>query len=1579
MSTSSQSHVAAITQTVNALLLRTFALLQTPLSVLKLHRALNSADQALATASHFHRFDLEARAHLYRGHVLRAWGRWRAAHAAYVRAASARGLGFSDADIRSLTRDCIEMIRFEDEREERLRRAHRAANAKHGTEGTKVVRFSDEQRTLAVLQHHNDDNESTRSGESAGEKYLILDSDGEVVETMAGTKLPSNPTQGGDVRKTDGDDNDKPVSSGFGGDVSSTTGPETPHFPDNGAGSAPEPGKGQSTISPTGKAATEEDTAGWAKGATDTLPRRKSRQQDAHAGLDRTTASQSENYSAWYPPGGASSLQSALTDDITASSPQTGAGREDLRSDNHPGNSGVVFDAEIISPLSLSHSPGAGVGVRAGATSPGPHGGGARPAVEDLSPEYPAFAFGRRNAGLTNFPDLAPHADPGPLSPVSHPPGALGTGGRRGITGRPRRVASGGLWGEGESVSVDITDGPAFGAQRRREEDAEAPGVQGGEYPLSEDPWPTQADASSTTTIQTPVPTRPARLESWMSSGFAPAPLRPNQPYPSSNPSPRQQQSQSSSPQTAIPIINGSSFRPVPALLAYENEPPRAGRGFDSRRARAPPPGSSARTHLFVRPQFLPRGIIEHAEIIAAYNKAFEATPETTKMLLGARHRYPNYARDEAARYRKLEFEAETGESMSNEAYYALFDLETANDGMISALLEWMQGRKWVKVPFVNRILHQVCRLMFTSAQEEARLRLRFRRDCDALRDEVEAADEEIKMERMENSWQRMDAAMKRLHRLVTENSDEFRAKPEVLYYCTMDAGKWGLLSHQFTSLLRTRKDIENAIKERGEALMEDLGHLELVHNKLAANDGETRDYLRLRKEKTQDPKAFLSDHQKLLEEARRTDEEINLEEGVRHATTSKFLEAAAHRRSRRGQSAVATDEEAVTSLHPPSFLVFPSPQMLDSREVQSMPPDPVPVPSDHVSTGGPVESGPDVFRPFRTNLTNPVTPGPPDSSRVPADPPADPFPSRPGQLAPERRPQFSNPWHDAELVRPRGPCTRCQTLEQEIKAKQDEIDKGRSMNAVRLAEMEQLKKAIKAFGNKNLEETFKQLDVYQDMVRMEMRQDLEFALPALEMHGRRAYDHTNALETSLCYWQTGGSTKNLLTELEPMVRSVKRLANAFDDLRFQVIGQLKQVDAKKEGRLSLLDENARLNRLVQTLEKEVEGSKSQAMQSLQSRTDAKLDLARTTHEKLVAENDQLKKRIQDCRKQLSDLESGIGKQEADDFQAVNTGAQEEAVGNLRKKEAELIELKARNKTLEEQLAAARVELDVLSKGREERAGARNPEKHDEDLQAEAKAEAAKLKWTSRPKIYDSNSGSQHSDKITQLRADMLDALSRAGLKPYESLNSEAKRALPSLAQSVLWPKKPLATNQTPEEGLRAIWRLTAFSRKRKDVVAALKRGDVDRASERLKHLQMWDEEVGPWQNEDQGAEVRRTINFLSSYTNLELGKVEGFGPGSSERRYAAQTLFDQAVSSGGKETQASWSHLRQHLGNCLRSGKEEEPVCDCKYKPRICLKHRREGGGRYHNFMEVDDPQQAEMELPQEAINSLRDHAIVM
>ncbi|OHE95293.1 hypothetical protein CORC01_09438 [Colletotrichum orchidophilum] len=187
MSNSSQSDTAtatdSIAQTVNALLLRTYALLQTPLSVLKLHQALNSADQALAIAAHSHRFDLEPRAHLYRGHVLSAWGRWREAHAAYVRAASVRGVGFTGTDIRGLTRDCIVMIKFEAERSQRANRAlEMESKAK---DGLKMVRFRDEEVVLKAFYDYDDDNDNDddemQSDASQSGFCLILNGDGEVV------------------------------------------------------------------------------------------------------------------------------------------------------------------------------------------------------------------------------------------------------------------------------------------------------------------------------------------------------------------------------------------------------------------------------------------------------------------------------------------------------------------------------------------------------------------------------------------------------------------------------------------------------------------------------------------------------------------------------------------------------------------------------------------------------------------------------------------------------------------------------------------------------------------------------------------------------------------------------------------------------------------------------------------------------------------------------------------------------------------------------------------------------------------------------------------------------------------------------------------------------------------------------------------------------------------------------------------------------------------------------------------------------------------------------------------------------
>ncbi|KAF4785847.1 hypothetical protein HER10_EVM0010584 [Colletotrichum scovillei] len=194
MSTSSQSDSIApaadsAAQTVNTLLLRTYALLQTPLSILKLHQALNAADQALAIAAHLHRFDLEPRAYLYRGHVLSAWGRWREAHAAYVRAASARGVGFAGTNIRGLTRGCLAMIEFENMRRQNMRRALEIGD--QAKDGLKMVRFRDEESlVLKAFYDYDDDDDTnddiddddeTHSEASHSGLYLILNGSGEVV------------------------------------------------------------------------------------------------------------------------------------------------------------------------------------------------------------------------------------------------------------------------------------------------------------------------------------------------------------------------------------------------------------------------------------------------------------------------------------------------------------------------------------------------------------------------------------------------------------------------------------------------------------------------------------------------------------------------------------------------------------------------------------------------------------------------------------------------------------------------------------------------------------------------------------------------------------------------------------------------------------------------------------------------------------------------------------------------------------------------------------------------------------------------------------------------------------------------------------------------------------------------------------------------------------------------------------------------------------------------------------------------------------------------------------------------------
>ncbi|GKT50948.1 uncharacterized protein ColSpa_11129 [Colletotrichum spaethianum] len=1439
----------------------------------------------------------------------------------------------------------------------------------------------------------------------------------------------TNPTGGDDVSQTSGNIQDLYDPSNSAEDFASTSGPKTTNVPDNTAEPTSAPAENQTTNSTAREGTTQEKAASIANRSTASLPQQAYPNENVDGGPQRSIASQIDNYRAWFPPA------SALADDIAAPFRQTEGERKGLQRRVHTEVPIIGAGAEAISPLDLNHGPGVG------AAKPELHKEESRKRHQDSSPEDTGLILGQEDMGLVKVSDLISQTIPKigldsnlrPLPPIPHAPEATIPATQPNFTAAPRRTsnlprisidtlntattddrdtlpsalarrpdlvsaslpvspttpisASGALtprevarrernvrsrWhipddesDEEKSAPADAADSPAsLQAQGQSQAAEETQGTQKSQEHLTEDPLPSLAEAQSTITIQTPIPTRPVKFKLWRSPEYAPEPLRSNPTYPPI--SLPQQQYQTLSSQTATPTQSHQPFRSISAPQAYNVEPPRVGTGFDHHRVRAPAPGTPWRTHLFIAPQVLLGGTAEHARIIEAYNAAFDATSEATQTFLSTRYRYPDYTRDEAARRRKLDFEAATGESMSDDAYYALFDLETANDGMISALLEWMQGRTWVKVPFVNRILHQVCRLMFTSAQEEARLRLRFQRDCYTLQDEIDAADENTKMERMRDSWQRMDAAVKRQYNFVTANSDDFRAPPEVRHNCNLDARHWDPLSHRFTSLLRNRQDIEDTIGRQGEVLKEDLGQLGLVYDELEKNSRDTTDYMRKRKEKAVDPELFQSTNQRVLDYARFLNEEVNVEEEVRRATTAKFLEAATRRLQLRDRYALTMDQVA-EDLPEPSVPVFLSPQMLDSQEIRPVPHDPMLVPSDRPQAGGSENRSPENF----------VAPGSVDPSQVPAHPPASPFPMRAGQHAPEPRPNFSNPWQEVELMRPRGSCTRCQMLERELQAKQKDLDESRRVNRAQSAEVEKLKETIKSIQDKDTETAFEHIDDYQQIVRTDLRQALQFILSMLEMHGRRAYDQANVLETSLHFWQTGGSLENVLTELQPLARFVRRLANTVYDIGSQISNQLEQVDCKKEDRLRFLDENARQRRLIQSLEAQIDSLTTQTQQGLEAHANKELELARTIQQQMQAESDRLKEQIQDCQKQLEDLRSETEKRDMDALQTADNSIQD-LNDRLKRKEVELGELEAQNRALEERLATTTEKVEALGKAKEERdEQVRNLEKHVKDLQIqlEAKAEAAKWSWKPRPQAGDPNSESQHSDRISQLRTELMEELDRAGSRPYQRFDTEARKVLPGLARGILWPKKSAAANQAPDQGVKVFWRLAAFSRMRGEVVAALERRDFEEASERLNRLQAWNTEMGPWQTEAQTTEVLRTMNFLRSYANLELGKIEGFGAASSERLQVARAFFDEAVSSGDTETHTSWDSLKEHMRYRLDSG-EGEPMCECEYKPRICPKHQRGGGARYHNFMEADDPQQAEIELTQDAYNSLREHA---
>ncbi|KAK2052872.1 hypothetical protein LY76DRAFT_687602 [Colletotrichum caudatum] len=1319
------------------------------------------------------------------------------------------------------------------------------------------------------------------------------------------------------------------------------------------------------------------------------LPRQAHPDEDADAGPRSTSAVQMGDSRLGFPSAGAGALPSALPDDTASSSRQTGPEMRDPEGRGHADIPAAGDDAEIISLLDLGHGPEAG-GLTSELREMGPQPG--YPIAS--SPGDTALILGEEDQGLKRVNDLISHAVPGPgfeakpslLPPIPHAHGAMipelqsnipatddhglvpSLMARRSATHLfASSLASSremGRYAERESSRWNIPDGRLeervsasmlgtdVPASLRVPGLGRAPEERQGGLP-SQNPSPGQGGAQPNIIIHTPTPTRPIFSGILRSPAYDPEPLASSPPYPTTPPF--RQQSRASSQGTATPTQD--RFR------AYKLEPPRQGRGFDHRRIRAPDPGTSARTHLFVAPQLLPTA--EQESIIKAYNMAFDATLDSTKTLLSKLHRYPGHTRDVAAQLRKLEFEVTTGESMNEEAYYALFDLETSNDGMLSGLLEWMQGRTWIKVPFVNRIIHQVCRLMFTSAEEEARLRLRSQRDCDLLRSSLEAAEENVAMERVQNSWQRMDAAVKTQHLFAMANADGFRDSNDVESNCYRDAGVWNPLCLRFTSLLRAREDVEEAIRDRqGQILDEDLNKLERIYRELATVNKKTSEFMSVRNQKANNPELFQSNNRRTIDFLRFLSEDINTEERVRQTVMDRFLDIAAHRMQSRGRHGFTLDQ-GVEDLPETSIPVFLSPEMLSSERMSPFPQDPVPEEGPGTSSSASSQSS---YRSPRSSAAGPSSP-----SQGPAHPPADPCPTQANQPGADSGPGFTGPWKKAQLMRPRGSCTRCQMLEKELEVRQKQVDECCRKNQAQSNEVERLQKIVRAIDNKDMQAAFKHMDGYQDMVRAELRQALQFVLSMLGMEGRRAHDQTKALEASLQFWQGGGPMDNVVTELEPMARSVRRLATAIGDVVSHLTGQLEKVDSEKEVRLQLLNENDSQRRSLESLRKEMKDMEANATEA-----------AKTIELQMQEESNRLKDQIRECESQIEDLRKEHKEWEKDAPQTADSSIQA-LKDKLEKKEAELGKLKAEKKNLEEQLKITREKLEALSKATEKKdEQVKNLEKHIKDLLIKLKAQddAAKWFWGPHRQKSDANFENQDGDKIVHLRTELFKELGKSDSKPHQNFKMDIREWMPSLIRGVLWPRHTSAAKEAPGEASQIFWRVAAFSRRRGEAVAALERRDLEDASERLDNLQAWNAAMGPWESEAQSAEVLRSIKFLSSYAELELRKAEGFSEASSKRLVTAMNLFQQGLSLHGTGGLPSWESVRHHLHYQLdRSGEEEKPVCECEYKQRICAKHKH-GGARYHNFMEEEedgDAQEPDIELTQEAYSLLRNHAFTV
>ncbi|OHE95294.1 hypothetical protein CORC01_09439 [Colletotrichum orchidophilum] len=1101
--------------------------------------------------------------------------------------------------------------------------------------------------------------------------------------------------------------------------------------------------------------------------------------------------------------------------------------------------------------------------------------------------------------------------------------------------------------------------------------------------------------------ILTPKPTRP---------GDIPEVLRSHQLVSSSTPSQksqRQHSSRHSSEDTVVPplppVHQTQRCRPnqqLPAALgAYNTEPVREGPGFNLRRIWAPAPGEPTRTHIFIRPQPLPGGDEERTMIIKTWNEIFATMPPEFQSMLSSRLRYPSYTRDVAARFRKEEFEKATGEGLSSDDYYALFDLETSNDGMISALLEWMQGRTWVKVQYVNRIIHQLCRLMYTSAQEEARLRLTYRQGMDSLIEKLDEVEVKCAAERMLRAWERLDESMRGQHNFIrqtlTRNGDHWGHIPGVVVMsgCSRDVKHWEKLLATSRALALSHHRIEETIKDRiddnGEVHKEDLGQLQEILRDMEKNSREVNEYLSARGQGDQVQRMFQIENKDLVDSLRVFNDQIKRDDDERRSAVMGFTRIATHQLEMRQRYAQSIDNGVENLSEPTIPALFQSSERVDNHELPPLSSEMGFSASQTEISMYDISSASAAFEITAKHETPP--PFARDGGRIVLTPGGRRVVEFRGTVVPRQpSPTFTDPfaktWTKVDLSATRPECPRCPTLEREINSKLLEIKDYCRILKCRLEEKLKLENALEAMTYRDIKRAMEAIHAYKQLLeRPDVPESLRYTVEMLGMHSKRASDQTGLLERSLQLGQDGESTEKILAELKMTIRTVKRLANANLELKSQMTLYLEQA-YPKAGDQSNSDkettqESAQQNCLIKSLQRQVEELSEQTKHDMEQQATEKLTLSRAVERRMKEESDRLRAQVQSFQNKVEKMEAEAQERDLNAEQTMSDRLRE-LHKERETQETELRNLEIQNIALEEQRQKAAEKLATLERAkRESQDELEKLARQTRDLQIKLQAKSEAVKWTSYmtvPRAVDDDASSdpQQSDRVSQLRTELMSALSKARSESYHIFGDRKMRKhLPDYMQSVLWPdiKEKDGTNA----GVCHFWRLAAFVRKRKEAIAALEHGDLQsfqRASDLLERLHAWDIDLGPWQTDAQTAEVWRSINLLRSYANLELGKIEGLDAVSPDRREAARELFDQAVASGdAAETKKPWSSLQNCLEEQLQGDADDASACDCKFKPRLCPKHQASGGLMFHNFMEADGSRQAEIELTQEASEVLQ------